>query len=186
MREWMMQAEHIFDGSWASRPEEVTTAAVGERLDRWLSQLQKYVRSLDSSEQLFRGLSPMLGTLTHLRAHLTCCYDVAELPRTNNDLERCIRAIKTRYRRICGRKNWNAYILRYGSCVAYYEWWATQPQGTYCLDMRLQQTTRGPWREVRQRTRTQHQEQLDRFRFKHHRQDFLAALQAQWESAICT
>ena len=123
----------------------------------------------------------MLGT----RAHLSCCYDVPELPRTNNDLERCIRAIKTRYHRICGRKNWNAYILRYGSCVAYDERWTTQLQGTHCLEIRLQQMTRSPWTEVRRRARTQHQEQLDRFRYKYLRQDFLATLEAQWGSAGC-
>ncbi len=115
----MMQAEQIFQGSWASYPEEVTSASVGERLDQWLSRLQQAVSSLDPTSQLFRGLSPMLSTLTHLRAQLTCCFNIKGTPRTNNDLERCIRAIKTRYRRICGRKNWNAYILRYGSCVAY-------------------------------------------------------------------
>ncbi len=29
MREWVMEVEHIFDGSWASRPEEVSNAEVG-------------------------------------------------------------------------------------------------------------------------------------------------------------
>ena len=38
-------------------------------------------------------------------------------------MERCIRRIKTQYRRISGRKNWNAYLLRYGRSVVYYEWW---------------------------------------------------------------
>lgn len=186
MRQWMMQAEHIFDGSWASTSDEVTTAEVGERLDQWLERLRSYVSTLEPSGRLFQGLSPLLDTLTHLRPHLVCCYDVQGLPRTNNDLERCIRAIKTRYRRICGRKNWNAYVLRYGSCVAYYEWWSTQPQGVQLLEARLQQVTRGSWREVRQHARTQHHEQLDRFRFHHHREAFLAALETQWLAACQT
>ena len=42
MREWMMQAEHIFDGSWAATSDEVTTAEVGERLEQWLERLRTY------------------------------------------------------------------------------------------------------------------------------------------------
>jgi len=183
MREWVLQAEHIFDGSWSSVPEEVSNAAVGERLDHWLERLEKYLRTLDPSQQLYQGLEPLLQTLSHLRPHLVCCYDVENFPRTNNDLERCIRAIKTRYRRICGRKNWNSYVLRYGSCVAYYEYWQSLPQGSQNLDARLRQATRGSWKQVRSRARIQHHEQLDRFRFQHHRQAFLAGLEAQWLAA---
>ena len=182
----MMQAEHIFDGSWASAAQEVTTEAVSKRLDQWLAQLRDYVSTLEPSHQLFEGLSPLLATMEHLRPHLTCCCDIKDLPRTNNDLERCIRAIKTRYRRICGRKNWNGYVLRYGSCVAYYEWWSVQPQGLHQLDTRLQQVTRGSWRQVREKARSQHHEQLDRFRFQHYRERFLTTLAAQWLAACQT
>ena len=61
--------------------------------------------------------------LSNLRPHLVQCYDREDFPRTNNDMERSIRRLKTRYRRISGRKNWNAYVLRYGRSAAYYEWW---------------------------------------------------------------
>jgi hypothetical protein len=183
MQEWVLQAERIFDGSWSSTPEAITNAAVGEWLDRWLEQLQNYVSTLDPSEPLSQGLEPLFQTLTHMRPHLVCCYDVEDFPRTNNDLERCIRAIKTRYRRICGRKNWNSYVLRYGSCVAFYEYWQSLPQGSQDLQTRLQQTTRGSWRQVRSRARAQHHEQLDRFRFRHHREAFLLGLEAQWLAA---
>jgi hypothetical protein len=107
MQAWVLQAEYIFDGSWSSMPGEITNAAVGEQLDCWLGKLQNYLNTLDPSEPLYQGLKPLLQTLLHLRPHLVCCYDMEDFPRTNNDLERCIRAIKTRYRRICGRKNWN-------------------------------------------------------------------------------
>jgi hypothetical protein len=185
MRKWLLEAESIFAGKWTSQPEEITQAAVGERLAQWLDRLRSYVSTLAPSTPLFEGLSPLIDTLTHLRPHLVCCYAIKGLPRTNNDLERCIRAIKTRYRRICGRKNWNAYVLRYGSSVAFYEWWATRPQEFPCLEARLSQMTRGPWRALRQRARTQHQEQLDRFRFQHHRPAFLAALETRWLETEC-
>ena len=42
-------------------------------------------------------------------------------PHTNNDMEGSIQGLKTRYRRISGRKNWNSYLLRYERSVAYYD-----------------------------------------------------------------
>jgi hypothetical protein len=39
MREWVMEVEHIFDGSWASQAEEISNAEVQRRLDAWLSRL---------------------------------------------------------------------------------------------------------------------------------------------------
>lgn len=186
MHRWVLRVEAIFDGSWATRPQEVTTAAVGVRLDDCLAQLESVLPTLTPGSRLAKGLGELARVLTHLRPHLLLCYDHPGLPRTNNDLERTIRAIKTRYRRISGRKNWNAYLLRYGSCVAYYEWWSLQPHGRRLLDERLPLLTRGTWRSLRLRSRTQHQPQLDRFRFQHHRLRFLSALEALWTDACCT
>lgn len=186
MHAWVLQAEAIFDGSWASTPEEVTGTAVNARLDDWLTRLENTVSTLPQDSRLALGLSELARVLRHLQPHLVCCYDVEGLPRTNNDLERCIRAIKTRYRRISGRKNWNAYLLRYGSGVAYYEWWSQEPEGRLRLDARLSSITRGSWRAIRTRARAQHQPQLDRFRFQHRRQQFLVALEAQWSDACST
>lgn len=186
MHAWLLQAEAIFDGSWAHTSEEVTQIAVETRLHGWLARLEAYVGTLPQETRLAVGLGELARVLRHLQPHLVCCYDVEGLPRTNNDLERCIRAIKTRYRRISGRKNWNAYLLRYGSGVAYYEWWSKEPEGRLRLDARLLSSTRGSWRTIRTRARAQHQPQLDRFRFPHRRQQFLAALEAQWSDACST
>ena len=85
----------------------------GRAPDRWdaLSELEQDC------------LSQFLQQLSHLRPHLVQCYDREGFPRTNNEMERSIRGLKTQYRRISGRKNWNSYLLRYGRCVAYSDWW---------------------------------------------------------------
>jgi hypothetical protein len=66
-------------------------------------------------------LAHFVGVLTRMQPHLFVWTAVAGLPRTNNDLERFIRAMKTRYRRMSGRKHWQAYLLRYGQRIAFYE-----------------------------------------------------------------
>jgi hypothetical protein len=91
------------------------------RFDAWVAQLKEHTsrEQLTATEQ--QGLNHLLQVTASLRPQLIQCYDVPGLPRTNNDMEGFIRAIKTRYSRVSGRKNWNRYLLRYGRRVAYYE-----------------------------------------------------------------
>ncbi len=83
---------------------------------------------------------------------LVQCYDREGFPRTNNELERSIRALKTRYRRISGRKNWNNYLLRYGRSVAYYEWWQRDATRQQQLVEQASRLDRARWRELRRET----------------------------------
>ncbi len=186
MREWVLEVEHILDGSWASQAEEISNAEVGRRLDAWLSRLSTFVEADGRTEEEQLRLGPLLKVLTHLRPSLVQCYDVEGFPRTNNDMERTIRAVKMHYRRISGRKNWNTYLLRYGRCVVYQEWWYQQPDGDARLSAHLTHVAPASWRHVRQETRDSHQEQLNRYRFRHRPLAYLAALEARWEQASCT
>ena len=45
-------------------------------------------------------------------------YDHLDIPKTNNDLERFIRKLKTAHRKITGRASCQGYIVRYGAYVA--------------------------------------------------------------------
>jgi hypothetical protein len=186
MRAWVIEAEHILDGSWASRPEELSNAEVGKRLDEWLKRLSCFLESEQRTEDERLRLGHLLKVMTHLRPGLVQCYDRTDFPRTNNDMERTIYAIKMHYRRISGRKNWKSYVLRYGRCVAYHEWWLHQPDGDTRLQLQLRHVAPLRWRQVRQETRMCHQERLNRFRFRHRPLDYLVELEAQWEQAGCT
>src|SRR2546425_1449460 len=124
-----------------------------------------------------------LQVLSTLRPYLVQCYDRQDFPRTNNEMERSIRGLKTRYRRGSSRKNWNVYLLRYGRGVAYYEWWeqdATRRQQLVELASRLD---RARWRELRREKTVAQHEHLTRFRFRHKRQAFLASLEQRWAAA---
>lgn len=183
MRQWVLDAEHILDGSWATAEEVLSNEHMARRFDHWLQTMNEHLTSgtLGSTEQ--DCLRPFLQVLLNLRPYLIHCYDLEVFPRTNNDTERSIRAIKTRYRRISGRKNWNSYLLRYGRCVAFYDWWHQEPSRAWQLEQRLKQLTPQQWREGRQQTTGAHSEQLKRFRFRHHRETYLASLEGRWEKA---
>ena len=124
-----------------------------------------------------------MQVLSNLRPYLVQCYDRQDFPRTNNEMERSIRGLKTRYRRGSSRKNWNVSLLRYGRGVAYYEWWeqdATRRQQLVELASRLD---RARWRELRREKTVAQHEHLTRFRFRHKRQAFLASLEQRWAAA---
>jgi hypothetical protein len=186
MREWVLAAEHIFDGSWAKPQEEVTNQEVTRRFDAYLERLSRFVHAQERTEDEKLRLGHLLKVFTHLKPGLIQCYDLPGFPRTNNDMERTIRAIKMHYRRISGRKNWNSYLLRYGRCVAYQEWWHQQPDGDARLSERLQHVAPASWLQVRHETRESHQEQLNRYRFRHRPLAYLAALELRWQQASCT
>lgn len=186
LRQWVLQAEHILDGSWAKEAHELTNAEVGRRFDGYLSELAQFVAADVRTEEERQRLGHLLKVLTHLRPGLIHCYDLPGFPRTNNDMERTIRSVKMHYRRISGRKNWNNYLLRYGRCVVYHEWWSQQTNGKQLLNKRMSQVSPRDFRRVRQQTRESHREQLLRYRFAHYPQASLASLEQRWHTASCT
>ena len=124
-----------------------------------------------------------LQVLSNLRSHLVQCYDHQDFPRTNNDMERSIRGLKTQYRRVSGRKNWNVYLLRSGRCVAYAAWWEQDAAHRQHLEQHVGRLDRIRWRELRQESSCAHSEQLTRLRFRHKRQALLASLEERWAVA---
>jgi len=183
MHSWVLEVEAILDSSWAHPGEEVSNATMGSRLDDWREQMAKLLTDGTLCELERECLTEFLQVLSNLRPYLVQCYDHKDFPRTNNDMERSIRGLKTQYRRMSGRKNWNAYLVRYGRCVAYAAWWEQDGAHRQSLVQRVAQLDRARWRELRRETTAAHCEQLTRFRFRHRRQAYLHSLEERWAAA---
>ena len=183
MHGWVLEVEHILDGSWAQEGEVVSNATVGSRLDGWREHMAQQLSDGTLSELERECLTECLQVLSNLRPYLVQCYDRKDFPRTNNEMERSIRGLKTQYRRISGRKNWNTYLLRYGRCVAYAAWWEQDATHRQQLEQRAGQLDRARWRELRRESTAAHSEQLTRFRFRHRRQAYLHSLEQRWAAA---
>ena len=186
MHGWVLSVEHILEESLTQEGEVVSNATVGRRLDAWREQMAQYLTNGTLCELERECLSEFLQVLSNLRPHLVQCYDRKDFPRTNNDMERSIRGLKTQYRRISGRKNWNAYLLRYGRCVAYASWWEQDAVHRQQLEQRAGQLDPARWRELRRETTVAQSEHLKRFRFRHQRQAYLASLEERWATAAPT
>ncbi len=186
MQQWVLEVEHILDGSWVQGGAQVSNATVGRRLDAWRKQMSRHLTDGTLSELEQECLTTFLQQLSNLRPHLVQCYNREGFPRTNNEMERSIRGLKTRYRRISGRKNWNSYLLRYGRSVAYYEWWEQDASRRQQLVEQVCRLDRARWRELRRETTVAQREQLTRFRFRHKREAFLFSLEERWATAAST
>ena len=183
MHSWVVKAEAILSGSWAGEGEQVTNASVARRFDAWVATLKEELSGQQLTETEQRCLRHFLHVTASLRPQLIQCYDVEGFPRTNNDMEGFIRAIKTRYRRVSGRKNWNRYLLRYGRRVAYYEAQVRSADGEAGVNGAVGQVTRKQWREGRAEQRARQEDQLKQYRFRHKRAKFLQGLEARWTAA---
>ena len=183
MHGWVLDVEHILDGSWAQPGEVVSNATVGSRLDGWRKQMVKLLTDGTLSELERECLSEFLQVLSNLRPYLVQCYNRQDFPRTNNAMERSIRGLKTRYRRISGRKNWNSYLLRYGRCVAYDEWWEQDEIKRQQLVQQATRLDRAHWRQMRREAKAAQSEQLTRFRLRHKRETYLSSLEERWAAA---
>src|SRR5437764_5293644 len=149
MQTWVIETEHILAGDWV-KEEALTSLAVAEHFDAWLATLQAKLEGEETlTEKEKECLTHFLKVSTSLRPRLFYCYDIPKLPRTNNDMERSIRGLKTRYRRVSGRKNWNAYLLRYGQSVVYYKWWEQDAARHEQLIERASKLDRARWRALR-------------------------------------
>jgi hypothetical protein len=180
---WLLEVEHLLDKSPAAEGEVVSNLTVGTRLDRWRERMSGQLTDGSLSQLEQECLRELLQVLTNLRSHLVQCYDHQDFPRTNNDMERSIRSLKTQYRRVSGRKNWNAYLLRYGRSVAYAAWWEQDTAHHQCLERQVGRLDRSRWRELRRQSSRAQREQLIRFRFRHKRQSLLTSLETRWATA---
>ena len=108
----MLEAERLLSQEGDQQTQEQT-------FTRWRDHVARCARRLPPPYA--HCLAHFVGVLTRMQPHLLVWTATAGLPRTNKDLERFIRAMKTRYRRMSGRKNWQSYLLRYGQRIAFYE-----------------------------------------------------------------
>jgi len=177
----VLEAERILSGD-ALRADKVpvTNATVGQYFDAWCATLRDQVLQEHESASERRCLSHFVHVTDNMRPQLIQCYEVEGLPRTNNDMEGFIRSLKTRYRRISGRKNWNRYLLRYGRRVAYYEAQVRLIASATEVEAQVRGISHRRWRTARAEQHACQEEQLKQYRVRHRRTQFLASLEARW------
>lgn len=104
------------------------------------------------------------------------CYDVPDLPRTNNDLEQYFGAARHLERRATGRKMASPALVVRGA-VRVVALLATRDHSLSAADLRPRDVT--AWKALRQRTEARHEARRLQARFRRDPAAYLATLEAQ-------
>lgn len=174
-QQWLIDLERLFDPEQQPPP---TRPLISQAVDRYLRQLPN--RCEDSVDHV---VAAHIGKI--FRSFwwgLFTCYDVDGLPRTNNDLERFMRFLKSAQRRISGRLNVHDPMIRYGPFLAFLDQQETEAQ----LLERLVHVSHEAFLHERQALETSLLHEQKRHRFLYHRQDYLADLEQQWANIVNT
>lgn len=155
-------------------------AIVAQQVQAYLERLQtSQAASGDAWDQ--QVVAHITQTFRNRWWGLFACYEVAGLPRTNNEMETFLRRLKTGQRRITGRKNVHDFIVRYGRLAAFLDDTESQP----ALLTRLLQVPLSAFAQIRAELDAFQELEQKRYRFRHNQPIFLAALETRW-AAACT
>jgi hypothetical protein len=173
-RQWLIDLEHLLD---PEREPSKTSTTVSQTIDRYLVDLTTCC-TLDTQD---RCIADRINQVfRNFWWGLFACYDVEGLPRTNNELERFIRQIKMGQRRTSGQKNVHNFIIRYGAYAALIDETESQQE----LLARLEQVDQEEFLKERKRLDLSLLQEQKIYRFRFHRADYLADLEARWAAAV--
>jgi hypothetical protein len=164
---WVHRAARIL-----TNEEQRTGAAVKRRLSGLLGAMARHQAVAGT---LAPALVHFLKVSRSYWPGLFHCYEVAELPRTNNDLEQCFGAHRDHERRATGRKGASPALVLSGSIqlVA-----ATATRLQLFSAWEIAPETLDAWHHLRHELAIQRQHRTLRRRFRHDPASYLAQLEA--------
>jgi hypothetical protein len=165
---WIAQAAAILDN-----PLEQSGAIVRAQYQGLLERLSAHL-STPAGEAIGAWASHFLKITRSYWPGLFHCYDVADLPRTDNDLEHLFGRLRHQERRITGRKVATPALVVRGSVrvlSALLSW--LQPPSP----AQLGQVDPVAWREERRQLDKLRQARVLQLRFRQHPEPYLAALE---------
>jgi hypothetical protein len=164
--EWLHQAAHILDNDGQA---DVTT--LKEEYEQLLSTMRQ---EQNQSEELVSWIEHFCKVTTSYWKGLFACYEIKDLPRTNNGLEQYFGAARHIERRVTGRKRASPALVVRGSVrvvVAGASRLLTVTATQLCL------TDVQAWRTLRQQLDYRHEARRMQLRFRRDPQAYLQALE---------
>ena len=162
------QAAHIL-----ANHEQQTSAQVRETYLAWVKHMQEQKASLST---LSTAIDHFVEITEHFAPGLFQCYDVPDLPRTNNDLEHCFGVARAHERRATGRRGAIPGVVVRGS-VRLMAVVVSKHEDLQAAD--LQPSDYQAWRQLRTQLRYREEARRKQFRFRKDSAAYLAALETQ-------
>jgi len=126
------------------------------------------------------AMAPTIDHLIHITANFVAglfhCFDVPDLPRTNNDLAHCFGIVRAHERRATGRRGAIPALVVRGA-VRVLAALVTKLRPLSGSELRV--VDYQAWRTLRQQREYRHEARRQQFRFRKNPTAYLAALEAQ-------
>lgn len=166
--------------TWVHRAAHVLTNADHLSSTEVQRQYEELLEEMRHSGSLTAPLYEMTATFLKVTASywpgLFHCYDVADLPRTNNDLEHVFGSIRYHERRATGRKQASPGLVVRGS-VRLVATIATQKYHFSGSDLAPRDLMQ--WRTLRKQVDYRHEARREQYRFRKDPEHYLLALEEQ-------
>jgi len=162
------QAAHIL-----ANHEQQTAAQVRETYLDWVKHMQEQQVSLGT---LSAAIDHFVEKAANFAPGLFHCYDVPDLPRTNNDLEHCFGVARAHERRATGRRGAIPGVVVRGS-VRLMAVVVAKQENLQAAD--LQPRDYQAWRQLRLQLRYREEARRKQFRFRKDPAASLAVLETQ-------
>jgi hypothetical protein len=154
-----------------------TARQVKRDVKQFLDQLEHEATEQSADAEVIAGI---VKAVRHRWWGLFTCYQIANVPSSNNDLETFFKDMKHHQRRITGRKSVHDFILRYGSFAAFIDYAESFDE----LLMRFRQVKPNDFNQARQALRKVEMRLKKLYRFRHHPDEYYRDLETRWEQAI--
>ena len=176
-RGWLIDLQRLLKPTREKSAPKPTGLEIETQVDRYLVELSQ-CSNLDETDRTIA--QHVITTFRNRWWGLFVCYDVPDLPSTNNDLESFFGRLKTNQRRITGRKSVNGFVLRYGAYAAFVD--LSEPKVD--LLARLRQVDRAAYQRERKQLQYILAERRDYHRFCHKLDTLVQELEVEWQTAV--
>lgn len=176
-RGWLIGLQRLLKPTQKKSDPEPTGQEVETQADRYLLVLSQRSDLDEIDRTIARHI---ITTFRNRWWGLFVCYDVPDLPSTNNNLESFFGRLKTNQRRITGRKSVNSFVLRYGAYAAFVDLSESKAD----LLARLRQVGRSAYQRERQKLQCILAERQGYHRFCHKLDTVVQELEAEWQTAV--
>lgn len=153
---------------------------VRRRVEACLAEIEAAMADGRLAAWLSPALTHLVTVLRRLGDGLYHCYDVPDLPRTDNGLEQFYRRVKACERRITGHRRSDRFVMRLGAFAVYAVPAAEQTEAT--LLRQMAGVPAPAWQGERANLRAITARQTTMWRFRRRRAAFLADLEARWSA----
>ena len=172
---WIIELARLFEP--CDKQGHIRTARqVKQEVNQFLKRLEQEAVQCPSEPKV---IDCIVKAVRHRWWGLFTCYQIANMPSSNNDLETFFKDIKHHQRRITGRKSVQEFILRYGPFAAFIDY----AESFDDLLARLRQVKSTDFKQARQALQKVQLRLKKLCRFRHHPDLYFRDLENRWEKA---